>query len=140
MNFVWANDARAFLAQRQTPSCHNENNLYVLGSKGSGQLGPRGTVVNGESEWKYRGPGNNMYQTEHDEMFAAIRAGKPINDGERGAFTTHMALMARMAAYTGQTISWDQALNSTDSLTPESLAWGEWPAPVVAVPGKTKFV
>ena len=42
INYVWANEARAFLAQRQIPGCHNENNLYVLGTKGAGQIGARG--------------------------------------------------------------------------------------------------
>ena len=42
-----------------------------------------------------------MYQTEHDEMFAAIRAGKPINNGEHAASSTLLAIMGRMAAYTG---------------------------------------
>ena len=42
-----------------------------------------------------------MYQVEHDEMFAAIRAGKPINNGEQAAHTTLLALMGRTAAYTG---------------------------------------
>ena len=42
-----------------------------------------------------------MYQVEHDEMFAAIRAGKPINNGEQAANSTLLAIMGRMAAYTG---------------------------------------
>ena len=33
-------------------------------------------------------PRTNMYQVEHDEMFAAIRAGKPINNGEAAAHST----------------------------------------------------
>ena len=43
----------------------------------------------------------DMYQIEHDEMFAAIRAGKPINNGEAAANSTLLALMGRTAAYTG---------------------------------------
>ena len=31
---------------------------------------------------------NNGYQTEHDEMYAAIRDGKPLNTGERMIKTT----------------------------------------------------
>ena len=45
---------------------------------------------------------NNMYQTEHDEMYAALRKGKPINNGEQAAYSTLLAIMGRMAAYTGQ--------------------------------------
>ena len=57
-----------------------------------------------------------MYQTEHDELFASIRSGKPINDGVRMANTTLMAMLGRMATYTGQEISWEQALNSQERL------------------------
>ena len=42
-----------------------------------------------------------MYQVEHDEMFAALRAGKPINNGEQAANSTLLAIMGRVAAYTG---------------------------------------
>jgi len=42
---------------------------------------------------------DNGYQTEHDEMYASIRAGKPINTADRFTKTTLMAIMARMAAY-----------------------------------------
>ena len=142
VNYVWANDARGFLAQRQTPGCHNENNLYVLGTKGSGQLGPRGAVVNGESEWKYKGPGNNMYQTEHDEFFKSIRDGKPLNNGDRMAKSTLMGIMGRTAAYTGQQITWEMMLNSQESLVPAAFPDG-WKTqvelPKTAMPGITQF-
>ena len=49
--------------------------------------------------------------------------------------------MGRMAAYTGQAITWEQALNSTENLMPDHLTW-QTPAPLiqVALPGQTKFV
>ena len=51
-----------------------------------------------------------MYQTEHDEFFASIRNGKPMNDGEWMANSTMIAILGRMVAYTGQTITWEQSL------------------------------
>jgi hypothetical protein len=82
-----------------------------------------------------------MYQTEHDELFASIRSGKPINDGVRMAHTTLMAVMGRMAAYTGQEITWDQALNSQQQLLPERLDWNTRIEPLpLAVPGITPFL
>ena len=62
-----------------------------------------------------------MYQNEHNELFASIRSGKPINDGEWMAHSTLMALMGRMAAYTGQEVTWEQALNSQDKIVPDQL-------------------
>ena len=57
-----------------------------------------------------------MYQTEHDELFAGIRSGKPINNGDYMARSTLLAIMGRMAAYTGQMITWEMALNSKEDL------------------------
>ena len=51
-----------------------------------------------------------------------------------------MAIMGRMAAYTGQKITWEQALASKEDLTPAKYEWGSIPVPEVAMPGKTKFV
>jgi hypothetical protein len=82
-----------------------------------------------------------MYQVEHDEMFAAIRAGKPINDGVRMVNSTMAAMMGRMAAYTGQEVTWEMALNSQEVLAPAQLDWKTpIPVPSWAMPGKTKFL
>lgn len=69
------------------------------------------------------------WQLEHDAFFANIRTGKVRNDAEYGAYSTLMGVMGRMATYTGQTITWEQALNSQDNLVPELLDWNT-PAPV----------
>jgi myo-inositol 2-dehydrogenase / D-chiro-inositol 1-dehydrogenase len=52
-----------------------------------------------------------------------------------------VAIMGRMAAYTGQEITWDQVMNSQERLVPEPLAWDmKLAAPPLAMPGMTKFV
>jgi hypothetical protein len=51
-----------------------------------------------------------------------------------------LAIMGRMAAYTGQKITWDQAMNSQEKLGPEKYEWSDLPTPQVAMPGQTKFV
>ena len=82
-----------------------------------------------------------MYQTEHDEFFASIRNGQPLNNGEYMARSTLIAIMGRMAAYTGQTITWEMALNSQEDLTPPDYDWDmELPVSPIAVPGQTKFL
>jgi hypothetical protein len=80
-----------------------------------------------------------MFQQEHDELFASIRAGKPINNGEYMAKSTLMAIMGRLATYTGQEITWEQALSSRQVVTPSAYEFGPVPVPPVAVPGETKF-
>jgi hypothetical protein len=94
-----------------------------------------------ESDWVYGGKDNQMYQTEHDELFASIRSGKPINNGEYMANSTLLAIMGRMAAYTGQAITWEMAMNSQEDLTPPKYDWDvPLAVPPVAKPGMTKFV
>ena len=52
-----------------------------------------------------------------------------------------MAIMGRMAAYTGQEITWEQVMNSKERLVPENLDWTmKLAAPPLAMPGITKFV
>ena len=126
INYVWDNGVRGFLAQRQIPGCYGENNLYVLGTKGNANLAPRKTNItglNGEESWKYGGPDPDMYLVEHQQMFASIRAGHPINNGERMVNSTMMAIMGRMSGYSGEILTWENALNSPENLTPEVVDW-----------------
>jgi len=96
-------------------------------------------VIEGRNPWRGSAPGNDMYQREHDVLFASIRAMNPVNDGISMAHSTLMAIMARMAAYTGEVVTWEQALESAENLNPEPFTFGDRPRPSVAVPGVTKF-
>jgi predicted dehydrogenase len=141
VNYEWEDGTRGFLAQRQIPGCHNENFLTVIGSKGTGLVNSRGVSIIGESRWRYQGEKPNMYQVEHNELFTSIRAGKPINDGDRMAKSTLMAIMGRSAAYTGDQITWEMAMGSRQVLVPEIKDWNSVvEAQPTAMPGRTKFV
>jgi len=75
-------------------------------------------------------------------LFASIRNGKANQRWRPDGHTAHcLAIMGRMAAYTGQEVTWEEAMNSQQSSRPEKLTW-ETPAPVVqvAMPGRTKVV
>lgn len=80
-----------------------------------------------------------MYQVEHDELFASIRASKPVNDGEWMTRSNLLALAGRMAAYSGQTITFNQALDSTEILFPENITWDTKYDLSIAIPGITEF-
>jgi predicted dehydrogenase len=138
--YEYANGARLFSNCRQQPGCHSDMSCDVLGAKGHARLTEKALTLTAGTTWKYSGPDNNIYQTEHDELFASIRKGKPINNGEYMAKSTMLAIMGRMATYTGQSITWDQAMNSKEDLTPEKLEWGSVPTPSVAMPGLTQFI
>jgi len=91
---------------------------------------------------------NNPYQTEHDELFAAIAKGEyKFWDAENGAKSTMTSILGRMATYSGQVVEWDKAINSGISLQPKSYDWNALPPVVpnddgyypVATPGITKL-
>ena len=142
VTYEYDDGARAFHTCRQIENTPFDNSDYVMGEKGFCAINgwAPSHEITGESPWRYEGERRNMYQTEHDELFASIRKGEPINDGVWMAHSTLMSIMARMAAYTGQTITWDQALNSQEDLTPKRWEWGSIEMPPVALPGRTQFI
>jgi myo-inositol 2-dehydrogenase / D-chiro-inositol 1-dehydrogenase len=138
--YEFANDVRGFVGQRQIADCHSENSDYLMGSEGFGKI--PGCFIKGKNTWRYRdtGPKTDMYQVEHNELFASIRSGKPINDGEWMAKSTLMGIMGRMAAYTGQEVSWEQAMNSQEKLVPDTFDWNmKLSIAPMAMPGTTKL-
>ena len=111
----------------------------VTGTQGQMLMRPGfARIENGEA-WRYTGPNNNPYVAEHVDLQWAIRSGNRLNETRAVAESTLTAIMGREAAYTGQEISWDQALNSKQDLMPAVLAFTECPTPPVPIPGKTKF-
>jgi hypothetical protein len=95
--------------------------------------------IRGATTWRFVGERCNMYQREHEALFRSIRQGKPIDDSKHMCQSTMMGLMGRMAAYTGQEITWEQAMNSQEVLRPKNWEKGEVPVAEVAMPGITKF-
>ncbi|MBI1344392.1 MAG: dehydrogenase [Terrimonas sp.] len=91
---------------------------------------------------------NNPYQTEHDELFAAVAKGEfKFADAERGAKSTMTSVMGRMATYSGQVMEWEKVINSGISLAPAKYDWNALPPVLpddegwypVAKPGVTKY-
>lgn len=137
--YEYENGVRGFHHCRHWRGASQQTKDYVLGSKGTCDV--FANRITGADKWRYSGPKSNMYQVEHDELFASIRSGKPKNEGHYTATTTLLAIMGRMAAYTGQTITWDMALNSQENLAPAAYAWdAEAPKRPVPVPGLKEFV
>ena len=140
VTYEYAGGVKAFLGQRQITGCFSENSDYIWGSKSQGIIDGRGPMILGDSPWRYDGEGGNMYDLEHVALFEAIRAGRMLNDGDRMATSTLMGIMGRMAAYTGQKVTWEQALNAKDDLVPEKLSWDmKLPVAPMAMPGRTKI-
>lgn len=101
---------------RQQNGVHNEVSDVIFGTEGRAEM--LKFRIDGKRPWRYRGPKCNMYDVEHQELFASIRAGRPINNGLYMTRSTMLALMARMANYTGQVIKWQEAWDSPQRLAP----------------------
>jgi predicted dehydrogenase len=138
--YEWANGVKLFAYCRQQAGCANDVSDHVMGTRGTCDVMRHRIARGGEVLWQYRGgAGVSMYQQEHNELFASIRNSRPINDGDWMSKSTLMAIMGRMATYTGQVITWDQAMNSKEDLTPPRYEFGPLPVPDVARPGVTRF-
>jgi len=140
--YEFANGASGQITQRQTVGCHSENVDYLHGTAGLLTIGRGGTVaIEGPKPWRFRGEQKDMYQIEHDELFAAIRSGQPTFDGEWMMQSTLTAIMGREAAYTGKKITWEEILGSQQDLAPDTLRWEDRFTPTpLPQPGVTKFI
>lgn len=153
--YEYANGARLVSNTRQHPRTKGDMSAVTLGTKGKSLLSERTnglTITSDKQDWVYEGPFNQMYQVEHDELFASIRSGKPINNGDYMSYSTLLAIMGRMAAYTGQEITWKMALESKEDLFKAALGvkndapmpdygWStKLNHPPVSLPGVAKFV
>ena len=138
--YEYENGTRLVSNCRQHPRTKGDMSAHALGTRGRAMLSEKegGMWIKADRDWTFEGPNNAMYQAEHDELFAAVRAGKPINNGEYMAKSTLLAIMGRTAAYTGQQITWKMALESKEDLTPPAWDWdAKLPEPPVAIPGAT---
>lgn len=142
VTYEFENGAKLFSNTRQIRGCKNDMSAQVVGSKGraSYRESKNGINIEGQKNWTFEGKINNFYQEEHNALFKSIRDNKPINNGVYMTHSTLMAIMGRMATYTGDEVTWEQALNSKEDLTPPKYEWGAIEMPEVAIPGKTKFI
>jgi predicted dehydrogenase len=146
VTYEYDNGVRVYSHCRRQAGCSNDISDHILGTKGRCHLMKH--RIEGETNWQYEGPNPNMYVAEHEALFASIRHGRPINNGVYMARSTMWAIAGRMATYTGKTITWEQAMNSKEDLSPQRYAWdadppilpdenGNYP---IAIPGQTPLV
>ena len=160
VEYTFADGTRLFAQGRHMANCWGFFGDVIHGAGGSAVLGegikePR--IYKGHNRtaenliWEYKGPPCNHYQYEHDLLFDAIRNDKPYNETQRCAYAAMAGILGRMAAESGNEITWDAALASNLELAPglEQIATLDAPAPVkpdengkyaVAMPGFTKVL
>jgi hypothetical protein len=121
--------------------CKNAFSSYAHGTKGSCIIstsshtpGKVRTFSDQNMEkliWRYPQPEQSPYQLEWDDLIEAIREDKPYNEVERGAIASMVTSMGRMAAHTGQVITYDQMLNCPHEFAPHADKFTmESPAPL----------
>lgn len=139
--FEYDNGVRAYASTRQQKGTAGQNTVEVFGTKGNAYYSYNAQKITGKNNWSFQGEKNDMYQEEHNVFFNSIRHGKGINDGERAANSTMMAILQRMVAYSGKTITWEEAINSNQRLGPEVYSKDlKYEGPGVAIPGITEVL
>ncbi len=80
---------------------------------------------------------DNPYVQEHVDLMKAIAADKYLNEGWFGAVSSMTAVLGRMATYSGQVVTWDDAVANGDRRNrPQQIAWDAKPR---SMPGENGF-
>ncbi|MEM7600805.1 MAG: Gfo/Idh/MocA family oxidoreductase [Verrucomicrobiota bacterium] len=129
VDYEFADGSIVTTQHRQIPKVWSWFGQKIMGTKGSAELsfkmnGAVRPTSEGAQPWRGRETGNS-YQLEHDALFAAIRRDTEFNEAERGAYSTLFAVMGRMAAYTGQVVTWDEAMNSEEEIARNPASFDE---------------
>lgn len=129
VEFEYGDGSRVLSQCRHMPDCWNSVTEAFHGTNGTA---PRPGVIlsrSGNTLFEHDDEMDaNPYQVEHDELFEAIARGEyRYADAEMGAQATMTAIMGRMATYSGQVVTWEDALNSDLSLMPARYAWDAEP-------------
>ena len=136
--YEYDDGVKLYAGTRHHDGCENVRLDMVTGTKGRCDL--MKYTITGEKPWRLRDRATQMHQLEHNALFGYLRSGQIVNHGDYMAKSTLMAIMARESAYSGQTLTWDQMLQSKQDLRPPQYAWDiSLPDPPVAVPGTTRF-
>jgi len=130
VEYTYPDGTRFFYYGRAMSGCKGRFDSYVHGTKGSGIVSTRshypgkvrtfkGHNMNRDTQlWAFPQPEPSPYQLEWDDLTDAIRTDKPYNEAQRGAISSMVSSMGRMAAHTGQVITYDQILNCKHEFAP----------------------
>ena len=145
VEYTFADGSKMFLYGRTMPGCHDEFASYAHGSKGLGIISTtshtpakcriyKGQKIDkADLVWAYPPPEPNPYQLEWDYLVQAIRQDEPYNEVKRGAEASLVTSMGRMAAHTGQIVTFDDMLNCEHEFAPDvDKLTLDGPAPIKA--------
>ncbi|MBE0542792.1 MAG: Gfo/Idh/MocA family oxidoreductase [Verrucomicrobia bacterium] len=131
VEYTYPDGTKLFFIGRSQAGCHDEFASYAHGHKGVGVISTwvhtpgrcrtyRGHNLTRENLiWSFPQPEPNPYQLEFDDLIQAIRRNEPYNEAKRGAIASLVTSMGRMAAHTGQVVSYEDILNSEHEFAPD---------------------
>jgi len=138
VEFEYPGGVSMFSQARQINGCRNLVQEEVIGTGGTSNCADTIRTKSGE-RWRYREKQGSPYRLEHEDLIGSIRDGEPMNAAKYVAEATMTGILGREAAYSGQSIDWDTAMQSTTRLGPEKYEFGPYPTPQVAMPGQYRF-
>jgi len=126
VEYTFADGAKMYMDGRCVNGCNDIYSSYAHGSKGiavvshSNDCDPPSRTFKGQNmtrsnmlwESKLNPEERNPYHNEWMDLMTAIRNDKPYNEVERGVKASLTSSMGRMAAHTGQEITFEDMLNS----------------------------
>ena len=130
IEYTFGDGTKLLVNGRTIPGCHQEFASYAHGTKGSAVISSRAhtpaksRIYSGHNfskqdlTWAFPGPEPNPYQVEWNDLIAAIRNDEAYNEVERGTKASLVTSMGRMAAHTGQLITYDEMLNHEHEFAP----------------------
>ena len=133
VEYTFADGSKFIMDGRCIMGCNDIYSSYAQGSKGmaivskSGDCGMPSSTYKGQNTtrsnllWESKvNPGEqDPYQNEWNELIDAIRNNKPYNETERGVKASLVTSLGRMAAHTGQEITYDGILNCDHEMAPD---------------------
>ena len=148
VEYTFADGTKLFLEGRNIDGCDQEFASYAHGTKGSAVISTLGTLAGQVPAstrarsstrtnlvWAFPQPEPNPYQLEWDDLIDAIRKDKPYNEVKRGVEASLVTSMGRMAAHTGQVVTFDEMLNCEHEFAPDvDKLTIDSPAPLQADP------
>jgi hypothetical protein len=166
VEYTFADGAKMYMDGRCVNGCNDIYSSYAHGSKGiavvshSNDCDPPSRTFKGQNmtrsnmlwESKLNPEERNPYHNEWMDLMTAIRTDKPYNEVERGVKASLTSSMGRMAAHTGQEITFEDMLNSehefapgVDKLTMDSPSplpadtEGKYPIPMPGITKKREY-
>ncbi|MCL4202100.1 MAG: Gfo/Idh/MocA family oxidoreductase [Pirellulaceae bacterium] len=161
MEYTFADGAKAFCGFRRIDKTESDFATYIHGTKSAAQFSGNihaatvhmfndQRIAKDNIAWTPEADAFSPWQYEWNEFIKSIRTDRAHNECQRACYSDLTTLMGRAACHTGQTVTWDQIMNSNFMFCPDvdKLTYDS-PAPLLAdengqfevpVPGKWKEI